>query len=67
MSCPNSACCVVVLNQQQQENIEHHNESLNGDSVNQGKTKSKNCTVIENGLVVVKPLQAPIKASPANC
>jgi len=61
MSLPTSACCVVFLNQQQQ-NAEEYNQSLNNDQqslddeeVNQPKTKSKNCTVVENGLVVVKP------------
>ncbi len=63
MSLPISApCCVIVLNQQQQQNTDHYNQSLDDDEhkVKYGKTKSKNCTVVENGRVVVRPLQAPI-------
>ncbi|MBV8885134.1 MAG: hypothetical protein JO235_14210 [Chroococcidiopsidaceae cyanobacterium CP_BM_RX_35] len=59
MSLPTPNCCSVVLNQQQEQNIEHHNQSTKADQVNQCEHKSKNCTVVENGLVVVRPSQTP--------
>jgi hypothetical protein len=52
-SCP---CCVIVLNQQQEQNISHQNQPQDM-PVNQSKSNVKNCTVVENGRVVVKPLQ----------
>ncbi|WP_375511719.1 hypothetical protein [uncultured Nostoc sp.] len=54
-ACP---CCVVVLNQQQQ-NISHQNQCQDV-PVNPSKSMVKSCTVVENGRVVVKPLQAPV-------
>ncbi|MBW4576181.1 MAG: hypothetical protein KME08_12970 [Aphanothece sp. CMT-3BRIN-NPC111] len=57
MSFPASACCFVVLNQQQQQHTYHHKQCADDASVNQGKTTQKSCTVVENGRVVVKPLQ----------
>ncbi|MBD2725850.1 hypothetical protein H6G96_05815 [Nostoc sp. FACHB-892] len=51
-SCP---CCVVVLNQQQQ-NVSYQNQSQDV-PVNYSKSMVKSCTVVENGRVVVKPLQ----------
>ncbi|MDZ8227396.1 MULTISPECIES: hypothetical protein [unclassified Nostoc] len=55
-SCP---CCVVVLNQQQEQNISHQNQCQDV-PVNPSKSMGKSCTVVENGRVVVKPLQAPV-------
>lgn len=59
MSLPCSACCVVVLNQQQEQNIAHQNQCQDV-KVIAGKSEVKNRTVVENGRVVVKPLQATI-------
>ncbi|MBV9390192.1 MAG: hypothetical protein JOZ78_27515 [Chroococcidiopsidaceae cyanobacterium CP_BM_ER_R8_30] len=59
MSLPTPNCCIVVLNQQQEQNIEHHNQSSEAEVIDQCEHKSKNCTVIENGLVVVRPSQTP--------
>ena len=51
--CPS---CVVVLNQQQEQNISHHKQCEDIPD-NHSKSLVKNCTVVENGRVVVKPLQ----------
>ncbi|NDJ25309.1 hypothetical protein GS682_27450 [Nostoc sp. B(2019)] len=51
-SCP---CCVVVLNQQQEQNNFHKNQCQDV-PVNHSKSAVKNCTVVENGRVVVKAL-----------
>ncbi|MCL6751244.1 hypothetical protein KBT16_09780 [Nostoc sp. CCCryo 231-06] len=59
MSFSCSACCVVVLNQQQEQNISHQKQCQDV-SVNPSKSMVKSCTVVENGRVVVKPLQAPL-------
>ncbi|MEH2241328.1 hypothetical protein [Nostoc sp.] len=56
MSFSSCACCVVVLNQQQEQNISHQNQCQDV-PVNHGKSMVKNSTVVENGRVVVKPLQ----------
>ncbi|MCC5652327.1 hypothetical protein LC609_21365 [Nostoc sp. XA013] len=55
-SCP---CCVVVLNQQQQQNVSYQNQSQDV-PVNYSKSMVTSCTVVENGRVVVKPLQPPL-------
>ncbi|MEH2140665.1 hypothetical protein [Nostoc sp.] len=52
------ACCVVVLNQQQEQNISHQNQCQDV-AVNRTKSMVKNCTVVENGRVVIKALQPP--------
>jgi len=73
MSFPTSAGCISVL-QQQQQNTEHHNQAVDEDEVNQdqdevnqdqdevnqGEIAPKNCTVVENGLVVVRPSKTPL-------
>jgi hypothetical protein len=51
--CPS---CVVALNQQQEQNVSHHNHCQDIRDKH-SKTVVKNCTVVENGRVVVKPLQ----------
>lgn len=51
--CPS---CVVVLNQQQEQNISHQKQCQDIPD-NHNKNVGKNCTVVENGRVVVKPLQ----------
>jgi hypothetical protein len=63
MPFPTSACCICVLNQQQQQDTEHRNQAVDEDEVNQDEDEvnqsglaPKNCTVVENGLVVVRPL-----------
>ncbi|WP_335041716.1 hypothetical protein [Nostoc sp.] len=57
MSFSPSACCVVVLNQQQEQNISHQNQCQDV-PVNHSKSMVKNCTVVENGRVVIKALQS---------
>ncbi|MEH2082316.1 MAG: hypothetical protein V7K89_20740 [Nostoc sp.] len=59
MSFASCACCVVVLNQQQEQNISHQNQCQDV-QVNHSKSAVKSRTVIENGRVVVKPLQPPL-------
>jgi hypothetical protein len=49
---------VVVLKQQQEQNIQYQKQRP-GVADNQCQ-KPKNCTVVENGRVVVKPLQPPL-------
>ncbi len=61
MSFASCACCVAVLNQQREQNIQHKKE-CQGVSDNQCKKSAKSCTVVENGRVVVKPLQPAINA-----
>ncbi|WP_392481261.1 hypothetical protein [Nostoc sp. C110] len=56
MSFSPSACCIVVLNQQQEQNISHQKQCQDV-PVNHSKSMVKNCTVVENGRVVVKALQ----------
>jgi len=54
-ACP---CCVVVLNQQREQNVSNQNQHEDVPSVvNNSKNSAKSCTVVENGRVVVKPLQ----------
>ncbi|WP_251955687.1 hypothetical protein [Nostoc commune] len=55
-SCPS---CVVILNQQQEQNISHQNQCQDV-PVNDSKSMVKSCTVVENGRVVVKPLQPQV-------
>ncbi|WP_017316247.1 hypothetical protein [Mastigocladopsis repens] len=62
MSFTTSACCAVTLNQQQEQNIYYHKKhcaemQCPDAPANNGKSRSKNCTVVENGRVVVKPAQ----------
>jgi hypothetical protein len=47
--------CIVVLNQQQEQNISRQTQSLDT-PVKYHQKEVKNCTVIENGRVVVKPI-----------
>ncbi|OUL19916.1 MULTISPECIES: hypothetical protein [unclassified Nostoc] len=49
------SCCVVTLNQQQEQNISHQKQCQDVPD-NHSKSVVKNCTVVENGRVVVKPL-----------
>jgi hypothetical protein len=56
MSPNTSACCAVTLNQQQQTNIDHCNSLADHNSVSPDKIKTKYCTIVENGRVVVKPI-----------
>ncbi len=62
MSFTSCACCVAVLNQQQEQNISYQNQSQPVPVAN-SKSLVKNGTVVENGRVVVKPLQLPINQS----
>ncbi|MEH2300979.1 hypothetical protein [Nostoc sp.] len=59
MSLSSCASCIVVLNQQQKQNISHQSQCQDV-PVNHSKSVVKSCTVIENGRVVVKPLQPPL-------
>lgn len=58
MSSASCAPCVVVLKQQQEQNIQHQKECPS--VADKQCQKPKNCTVVENGRVVVKPLQPPM-------
>jgi len=57
MSSASCAPCVVVLKHQQEQNIQHQKHCP--DVADNQCQKPKNCTVVENGRVVVKPLQPP--------
>lgn len=54
MSFASSVCCVNVLQQQREQNVQYKTECRVADKQCQN---TKNCTVVENGRVVVKPLQ----------
>jgi len=58
MSLTSCSSCVVILNQQQEENISHQKQCQDV-PVNNTNNTGENCTVIENGRVVVKPIQCP--------
>ncbi|MBW4672323.1 MAG: hypothetical protein KME60_34135 [Cyanomargarita calcarea GSE-NOS-MK-12-04C] len=60
MSFASSTCCVAVLNQQQEAYFHHKNECQNI-PLNECKTSAKSCTIVENGRVVVKPLQDSVE------
>jgi hypothetical protein len=55
MSLSTSASCAVIVSQQQQQQVHHQNqfEDIPDDGA---KTVHTNCTVVEDGLVVVKPV-----------
>ncbi|MBW4612322.1 MAG: hypothetical protein KME21_03410 [Desmonostoc vinosum HA7617-LM4] len=55
MSIPSCSCCVVVLNQQQEQNNICHQNQCQDEPVYYSQSGVKNCTVVENGRVVVKP------------
>lgn len=55
MTFPNCSCSVVILNQQQEQNISQQKQCQDT-PVNHSQSAVKNCTVVENGRVVVKPL-----------
>ena len=60
-----SACCAVSLIQQQdQNNYNHKTQSEQMQCIDTPldncKSMSKNCTVVENGRVVVKPAQTQL-------
>lgn len=64
MSLTTSACCAVSVSQQQeQNNFYHKTQSAEmqcvDTAVDNCKSTSKNCTVVENGRVVVKSAQNP--------
>jgi hypothetical protein len=56
MSVSSVAPCVVVLNQQREQEVSElcHSDKASSDH---GKNKTKYCTVVENGKVVVKPVE----------
>lgn len=56
MSSPNAAPCVVVLNQQREQDISKVNRSDDAPAT-PCKNKTENCTVVEDGKVVVKPVE----------
>jgi hypothetical protein len=53
MSSASCACCVVVLNQQPQQSISQQNQ-VRDIPVKHCQKSTQNCTVVENGRVVVK-------------
>ena len=56
MSFASSVCCVHVLKQQGEQNVQYQNECQSMPDKQCQKPKNY-CTVVENGRVVVKPLQ----------
>ncbi|MBD2437567.1 hypothetical protein [Nostoc sp. FACHB-110] len=52
MSTVSCTGCVVILNQQNEQNLTHQ-QQYQEEPINHSKNKSKNCTVVENGRVVV--------------
>jgi len=56
MSAVSCTSCVVILNQQKEHNLTHQQQSQDK-LINYSKNKGKNCTVVENGRVVVIPAQ----------
>jgi hypothetical protein len=54
---PTAACCAVILNQQQEQNFHHQQQYANTVVNHERCPSSQNCTVVENGRVVVKPAQ----------
>ncbi|MDZ8187662.1 MAG: hypothetical protein RMX96_22780 [Nostoc sp. ChiSLP02] len=59
MSFPSCSSCVVILNQQQEQNISHQKQCQDV-PVKHSTNTAENCTVVENGRVVVKPSQPPV-------
>jgi hypothetical protein len=57
MTSPNAAPSVVVLNAQREQPICDRDRADNL-STKADDSKAKNCTVVENGKVVVKPVEA---------
>lgn len=55
MSFASSVCCVNILQQQREQNVQYKTESHS--VADKQCQNTKNCTVVENGRVVVKPLQ----------
>lgn len=56
MSAPAASSCIVVLNQQREQTIQHH-EQCGKATIAPCKTLLSNCTIVENGRVIVKPIQ----------
>ncbi|MBD2448510.1 hypothetical protein H6G76_15365 [Nostoc sp. FACHB-152] len=56
MSTVSCTGCVVILNQQNEQNLAHQ-QQCQDTPINHSKSKGKNCTVVENGRVVVIPSQ----------
>ena len=60
-----SACCAVsLIQQQEQNNYNHKTQSTQMQCIDTEldhcKSRSKNCTVVENGRIVVKPAQTQL-------
>lgn len=50
-----ASCCIAILKQQQEGSLHHH--QAGSPLVNANQPSTKNCTIVENGRVVVKPIQ----------
>jgi hypothetical protein len=57
MSSPNAAPSVVVLNQQREQDVSNLDRADDAPAT-PCKNKTENCTVVEDGKVVVKPVEA---------
>ncbi|WP_211176297.1 hypothetical protein [Brasilonema sp. UFV-L1] len=62
MSLTTSTCCAVTLSQQQEQNNHYHKTQCDQmqcveTRVDNCNSTTKNCTVVENGRVVIKPAQ----------
>jgi hypothetical protein len=66
MSAPTASSCIVVLNQQREQAIQHHNEQCDKASIAPCRALSSSCTIVENGKVVVRPIQVKAIQLPAN-
>lgn len=59
MAAPTASSCIVVLNQQREQAIQHHDQCDKA-SIAPFKALTHSCTIVENGRVVVKPLQPSV-------
>lgn len=62
MSAPTASSYAVVLSQQRDQAMHYRNEQDDKAAIVPCKTVSHNCTLVENGRVVVKPIQSSAEA-----
>ncbi len=62
MSAPVASSCTVVLNQHREQVIQHHEQGDKA-AIVPCKVLSRSCTIVENGRVVVKPIQPSVDES----
>jgi hypothetical protein len=59
MAAPTASSCIVVLNQQREQAIQHHDQ-YDKAPIAPCNALTHSCTIVENGRVVVKPLQPSV-------